>query len=180
LRELEHSIRLAPWSRHFEESQIVRATTDLYDDFEESCHTCSIQFRDFGARKRFHGPIRTIACFEDNVLFRQLLDEPGDGAVVVVDGRGSTARALMGDMLAARASANGWAGVIVNGAVRDSAEMAGIELGIKALGVTPAKSEKQGEGQTDVPVEFGGASFRPGDWVYCDEDGVLVSPRELD
>jgi regulator of ribonuclease activity A len=157
----------------------VRATTDLYDDFEGSCQTSSTQFRDFGARKRFHGPVRTIECFEDNVLFRQLLDEPGNGAVIVVNGKGSTAKALMGDMLAARASANGWAGVIINGAVRDSAEMAGIDIGIKALGVNPAKSNKHGEGQADVPVEIGGATFRPGDWVYCDEDGVLVSQQEL-
>jgi regulator of ribonuclease activity A len=157
----------------------VRPTTDLYDDFEGSCQTCSVQFRDFGARRRFFGPVRTVECFEDNVLFRQLLDEPGEGAVIVVDGKGSTARALMGDMLAARASANGWAGVIVNGAVRDSAEMAGIDLGIKAIGVNPAKSDKKGEGKVDVPVEIGGATFRPGDWVYCDEDGVLVAPQEI-
>ena len=158
----------------------MRATTDLYDDFEQSCQTCSTQFRDFGARKRFHGPVRTVECFEDNVLFRQLLDEPGDGAVIVVDGKGSTAKALMGDMLAARASANGWAGVIINGVVRDSAEIDGIEIGIKALGVNPAKSEKRGEGRTDVPVAFGGATFRPGDWVYCDEGGVLVSPERIE
>ena len=158
----------------------MRATTDLYDDFEQSCQTCSTQFRDFGARKRFHGPVRTVECFEDNVLFRQLLDEPGDGAVIVVDGKGSTAKALMGDMLAARASANGWAGVIINGVVRDSAEIDGIEIGIKALGVNPAKSEKRGEGRTDVAVAFGGATFRPGDWVYCDEDGVLVSPERIE
>jgi regulator of ribonuclease activity A len=158
----------------------VRATADLYDDFEESCQTCSTQFRDFGARKRFHGPVRTVDCFEDNVLFRKLLDEPGDGAVIVVDGKGSTAKALMGDMLAARASANGWAGVIINGVVRDSAEIDGIEIGIKALGVNPAKSEKRGEGRMDVAVAFGGATFRPGDWVYCDEDGVLVSPERIE
>jgi regulator of ribonuclease activity A len=157
----------------------VRATTDLYDDFEDSCQTCSLQFRDFGARKRFHGPVRTVECFEDNVLFRQLLGEPGNGAVVVVDGQGSTARALMGDMLAARGSANGWAGVIINGAIRDSAEIADIEIGVKALGVNPAKSAKQGAGQVDVPLEFGGVIFRPGEWVYCDEDGVLVSPNEI-
>lgn len=157
----------------------MRATTDLYDDFEDSCQTCSLQFRDFGARKRFHGPVRTVECFEDNVLFRQLLGEPGNGAVVVVDGQGSTARALMGDMLAARGSANGWAGVIINGAIRDSAEIADIEIGVKALGVNPAKSAKQGAGQVDVPLEFGGVIFRPGEWVYCDEDGVLVSPNEI-
>jgi len=158
----------------------VRATTDLYDDFEGNCQTCSTQFRDYGARKRFHGPLRTVKCLEDNVLFRQLLDEPGNGAVIVVDGNGSTARALMGDMLAAKASANGWAGVIINGAIRDSAELAAIDIGVKALGVNPAKSDKQGDGHTDVPVEFGGARFSPGDWVYCDEDGVLVAPRKLD
>jgi regulator of ribonuclease activity A len=157
----------------------VRPTTDLYDDFEGSCQTCSIQFRDFGARRRFFGPVRTVECFEDNVLFRQLLDEPGEGAVIIVDGKGSTAKALMGDMLAARASANGWAGVVIYGAVRDSAEMAGIDVGIKALGVNPAKSDKKGEGQVDVSVGFGGATFRPGDWVYCDEDGVLVAPQEI-
>jgi regulator of ribonuclease activity A len=158
----------------------MRATTDLYDDFEDSCETCSTQFRDFGKRKRFHGPVRTVECFEDNVLFRQLLSEPGDGAVIVVDGKGSTARALMGDMLAARAASNGWAGIIINGAIRDSAEIAGIDIGVKALGVNPAKSAKDGAGQVDVPVEFGGVTFRPGDWVYCDEDGVLVSPREIE
>lgn len=157
----------------------MRATTDLYDDFEGSCKTCAMQFRDFGARQRFHGPIRTVECFEDNVVFRQLLNEPGDGAVIVVDGQGSTARALMGDMLAARAASNGWAGVIINGVIRDSAEIAGIDLGVKALGVNPAKSAKKGAGRIDVPVEFGGVTFRPGDWIYCDEDGVLVSPRQI-
>ncbi len=114
------------------------------------------------------------------MLFRQLLGEPGDGSVIVVDGGGSTAVALMGDMLAARARDNGWAGVIINGAIRDSAEIAGIDIGVKALGVNPAKSKKTGEGDLDVVLEFGGARFRPGDWVYCDEDGVLVSPVEIE
>ena len=86
----------------------------------------------------------------------------------------------MGDMLAARARDNGWAGVIINGAIRDSAEIAGIDIGVKALGVNPAKSEKKGEGETDTELEFGGARFRPGHWVYCDEDGVLVSPEKIE
>jgi regulator of ribonuclease activity A len=111
----------------------MRATTDLYDDFEDSCETCSIQFRDFGGRNAFFGRIRTVKCFHDNVLFRELLNEPGEGDVIVVDGGGSTAIALMGDMLAARARDNGWAGVIINGAIRDSAEIAGIDIGVKAL-----------------------------------------------
>jgi regulator of ribonuclease activity A len=97
-----------------------------------------------------------------------------------VDGGGSTAMALMGDMLAARAQDNGWAGVIINGAIRDSAEIAGIDIGVKALGVNPAKSKKKGEGELDVVLEFGGAQFRPGDWVYCDEDGVLISAVEIE
>jgi regulator of ribonuclease activity A len=158
----------------------MRPTTDLYDDFEESCETCATQFRDFGGQKRFFGRIRTIKCFHDNVLFRQLLGEPGDGGVIVVDGEGSTARALMGDMLAARARDNGWAGVVINGAIRDSAEMAGIDIGIKALGVNPAKSGKAGEGEVDVELHIGGACFRPGEWVYCDQDGVLVSPEQIE
>ena len=158
----------------------MRPTTDLYDDFEESCETCSIQFRDFGGRKRFFGRVRTVRCFHDNVLFREMLSEAGDGAVIVVDGEGSTARALLGDMLAARARDNGWAGVIINGAIRDSAEIAGIDIGVKALGVNPAKSDKKGEGETDVELHIGGVCFRPGDWVYCDEDGILVSPDPIE
>jgi regulator of ribonuclease activity A len=86
----------------------------------------------------------------------------------------------MGDMLAARARDNGWAGVIINGAIRDSAEIAGIDIGVKALGVNPAKSAKQGEGETDIELEFGGVTFRPGEWVYCDEDGILLSPEKIE
>ena len=158
----------------------MRATTDLYDDFEDSCETCAIQFRDYGGRSRFFGKIRTVRCFHDNVLFRQLLAEPGNGGVIVVDGGGSTARALMGDMLAARARDNGWAGVVIHGAIRDSAEIAGVDIGVKALGVNPAKSDKEGEGETDVELHFGGALFRPGDWVYCDADGILLSPHRIE
>lgn len=158
----------------------MRPTTDLYDDFEESCETCSTQFRDFGGRKQFYGRIRTVRCFHDNVLFRELLNEAGRGGVIVVDGEGSTARALMGDMLAARARDNGWAGVIINGAIRDSADIAGIDIGVKALGVNPAKSDKKGAGETDVELHLGGICFRPGDWVYCDEDGILVSPDPIE
>ena len=158
----------------------MRPTTDLYDDFEKTCNTCAAQFRDFGGRKSFFGRIRTVKCFHDNVLFRQLLNEPGAGGVIVVDGEGSTARALMGDMLAARAHDNGWAGVVINGAIRDSAEIADIDIGVKALGVNPAKSDKNGEGEVDVELHIGGICFRPGEWVYCDEDGILVSPDRIE
>ncbi len=157
----------------------MKPTTDLYDDYEGSVSTCSTQFRDYGGKTKFHGPIRTVRCFRDNQLFRALLDEPGDGAVVIVDGGGSTESALMGDIIAAKGAKNGWAGVVILGAIRDSVEVGNIELGVKALGVNPAKSTKTGEGDVDVPVEFGGVTFEPGHWAYCDEDGILVSPTQL-
>lgn len=157
----------------------MRPTTDLSDDHEDSSSTCSTQFRDFGGRIRFAGRIRTIRCFEDNARFRQMLGEQGHGCVIVVDGAASTARALMGDMLAARAAANGWSGVIINGAIRDSSEIAKVDVGVKALGVNPARSAKTGAGEVDIPVEFGGVRFHPGHWVYCDEDGILVSATQL-
>ena len=158
----------------------MRATTDLYDDYIDTVATCSIQFRDFGAVARFSGPIRTVRCRNDNQLLRTLLDDPGKGAVLVVDGDGSTEAALLGDLLAAKAANNGWSGIVIHGAVRDSAELAGIAVGIKAIGVNPAKSTKTGAGDVDVAVAFGGVSFEPGHWVYCDEDGVLVSPARID
>ncbi len=158
----------------------MRPTTDLYDDFEGEVETCSVLFRDFGGRRRFCGPVRTVRCLNDNSVFRELLNEPGDGGVIVVDGQGSTERALMGDMLAAKGAANGWSGVVIFGVIRDSSEIAGIDIGVKALGTNPAKSVKQGKGEVDCPVEFGGVRFEPGFWVYCDEDGVLVSPKKID
>jgi regulator of ribonuclease activity A len=158
----------------------MRATTDLYDDFGDLVQTCSVQFQDYGGKTRYSGPIRTVKCFRDNQLFRALLDEPGNGCVVIVDGGASTESALMGDIIAAKGAKNGWAGCVILGAVRDSTELAKIEFGAKALGVNPAKSSKAGQGDVDVTLEFGGARFEPGHWVYCDEDGVLVAPHELE
>lgn len=157
----------------------MRPTTDLYDDFEDIASTCSAQFRDFGGRKQFSGRIRTVQSRNDNQLFRALMDEPGEGAVAVVDGKGSTEVALIGDIIAAKAAKNGWSGVVIYGAVRDVVELAKIDLGIKALGVNPAKSVKRGEGAVDVVLHFGGARFEPGHWIYCDENGVLVAPKAL-
>ena len=157
----------------------MRATPDLYDDFEDIATTCSEQFRDFGKKRQFSGPIRTVKCRNDNQLFRALMDEPGDGAVAVVDGKGSTEVALIGDIIAAKAAKNGWSGVVINGAVRDVVELARIDLGIKALGTNPAKSVKRGEGAVDVVLHFGGARFEPGHYIYCDENGVLVAPQAL-
>ena len=157
----------------------MRPTTDLFDDHEDRSQTCSVQFTNFGAKRQFCGPIRTVRCLKDNQLFRALLDDAGQGAVVVVDGGGSTESALMGDIIAAKGAKNGWAGCVILGAVRDSRELAKIDFGCKALGVNPAKSSKAGVGQVDDVVEFGGVRFEPGHWIYCDEDGILVSPEEL-
>jgi regulator of ribonuclease activity A len=150
------------------------STADLVDQHGEALQSCDLQFRQFGGRRRFDGPIRTVACFQDNALVRKVLSEPGDGAVLVVDGGGSLHTALVGDLIAGLAQANGWAGLVINGAVRDVAALAGLELGIKALGSNPRKSAKLGAGQVDVPVTFGGVTFRPGDHLYSDEDGVVV------
>lgn len=157
----------------------MRSTPDLYDDFEDIATTCSVQFRDFGRVTQFSGPIRTVRCRNDNQLFRALMDEPGNGAVAVVDGDGLTEVALIGDIIAAKAAKNGWSGVIIYGAVRDVVELAKIDLGIKALGANPAKSIKRGEGAVDGAVEFGGVRFEPRHWVYCDENGVLIAPKQL-
>ncbi len=157
----------------------MRTTPDLYDDFEDIATTCSVQFRDFGGKKQFSGKIRTVKCRNDNQLFRALMDEPGDGAVAVVDGKGSTEVALIGDIIAAKAAKNGWSGVVILGAVRDVGELATIDLGIKALGTNPAKSIKRGQGSVDVVLHFGGARFEPGHFIYCDENGVLIAPQAL-
>ncbi len=157
----------------------MRSTPDIYDDFEDIATTCSVQFRDFGGKKQFSGKIRTVKCRNDNQLFRALMDEPGDGAVAVVDGGGSTEVALIGDIIAAKAAKNGWSGVVIFGAVRDVVDLSNITIGIKALGSNPAKSIKKGEGTVDVMLHFGGARFEPGHWIYCDENGVLIAPQAL-
>jgi regulator of ribonuclease activity A len=149
-------------------------TADLVDEHGEALQSCDLQLRQFGGRRRFHGPLRTVACFEDNALVRQVLSEPGDGAVLVVDGGGSLHTALVGDLIAGLAQANGWAGLVVHGAVRDTEALGGLAIGIKALGSNPRKSAKLATGQVDVPVHFGGVSFRPGEHLYSDEDGVVV------
>lgn len=155
------------------------ATADLIDDFESELTGCSTQFRSYGGRPRFAGPIETVHCFEDNALLKRVLETPGEGRVLVVDGRGSLRRALMGDMIAASAVAQGWSGVLINGAVRDVRALAGLDLGVKALGSNPCKSLKEGRGETGVTVSFGDAVFHPGAWLYSDEDGIVLASRAL-
>ena len=151
------------------------STADLMDERAEELDVCGSPLRQFGAVRRFAGPVRTVRCFEDNVVLRQLLETPGDGAVVVVDGGGSTRTALLGDRVAALAVANGWAGLVVNGCVRDTEALAALPVGIKALGSNPRKSAKTGVGELDVAVAFGGATFVPGAWLTSDEDGIVVT-----
>jgi regulator of ribonuclease activity A len=153
---------------------VSQSTADLYDERGEALQSLETQLLDLGGRVRFAGPVRTIRCLGDNGLVKATLASPGDGAVLVVDGGGSMASALMGDLIAASAVANGWAGVVIHGPVRDRAALAQLQLGVKALGSNPRKSAKDGEGETDAPVAFGGVVFRPGAMLWADEDGVLV------
>lgn len=152
----------------------MTATADLYDEHGEALASLSVQLRDFGGVRSFSGPVRTVRCFEDNGLVKAVTQTPGEGAVLVVDGGGSLRSALMGDLIAAAAVENGWAGAIIHGAIRDSVAIGGLRLGVKALGTNPRKSSKTGAGALDEAVEIGGVVFRPGATVYADEDGVLV------
>ena len=155
-------------------------TADLVDAYADRVQGCTIQFRQFGGQRAFHGPIRTVRTFEDNALVRAVLSTAGDGAVLEVDGGGSLRVALVGDMIAALAVAHDWSGLVIHGAVRDSVALAQLEVGIKALGTNPLKSGKQSVGEIDVPVTFGGATFAPGAMLYSDDDGILVSATPLD
>lgn len=151
------------------------STADLYDERGEDLASCETQFRSFGGREHFSGAISTIRCANDNGLVKRVLTStPGGGRVLVVDGGGSMASALMGDLIATAAVENGWEGVIIHGPVRDSVALAGLELGIKALGTNPRKSAKEGVGDLDVPVTFGGVTFIPGRHLWADADGILV------
>lgn len=133
----------------------------------------------YGGRAAFGGQIVTVKCFEDNSLVKERLGKPGHGKVLVVDGGGSLRRALLGDLIAASAAKNGWEGVVIYGCVRDVCQLAETDLGIQALAAMPLKTERKGIGELDVPVTFGGITFRPGEYVYADDNGVVVSPRAL-
>ena len=149
-------------------------TADLADEHGDQARVCELELRQFGAVRSFAGEIATIRCFEDNVLVKQRVSEPGNGLVLVVDAGGSLRCALVGDILAGLARDNGWAGLVVNGAVRDVEALRGLELGIKALGSNPRRSAKNGGGEVDVPVTFGGVTFRPGATLASDDDGIVV------
>ncbi len=158
-------------------------TCDLCDAHEKddppSFQVLPPVFHDYGAVSRFAGPVATLRCFEDNTRVKEAVESPGQGRVLVVDGGASVRRALVGGNLAVAAYQNGWAGIVVDGAVRDLAELRASGVGIKALALMPHRTAKRNEGQRDVPVTIQGVAVRPGDWLYADDDGIVVSPRPL-
>ena len=154
-------------------------TADLSDKYPE-LRICEPIFQSYGGNHVFSGPIRTIKCFEDNSRIRELVEEKSDGGVLVVDAGGSLRCAMLGDMLAQKAVNNGWVGAVYFGLIRDSADINRMPFGVKALGTIPIRSVKEGQGVVDAPVKFAGVQFNPGDYLYADEDGVVVSDRPLE
>jgi len=155
-------------------------TTDLCDTNSEIVRAASpIGFKDYGGKKNFYGEIQTVKCFEDNSFIRKALEQNGIGKVLVVDGGGSLRCALLGDMMGELAVKNNWNGIIVYGCIRDSVAVSQLPLGVKALNVNPLKSGKRNEGQENISVHFAGVDFIPDEFIYCDEDGIIVSKEEL-
>lgn len=154
-------------------------TPDLCDDFAEHIVVAEPIFHRYGQRKCFAGEISTIKCFEDNSLVRDAVAQAGAGKVLVIDGGGSMRRALLGDLLAAKAVANGWEGVIIYGCLRDVDQINEMDLGVKALGTHPMKTDKRGEGQRDIALQFAAVNWRAGQYVYADNNGVIVSDIKL-
>lgn len=154
-------------------------TADLYDAHAAEVQVLEPMLRHFGGLRRFCGPIATLKVYEDNLQVHEQLKEPGEGRVLVIDGGGSLRAAIVGDVLAQRAKDMGYAGCVINGCVRDVADCARIEIGLLALASNPTRPKKKGFGERGLPVAFGGVKFTPGEWLYADEDGVLVCARKL-
>jgi len=161
-------------------SPTQHSTAELCDDYEQQLQVCLPLLRHFGGRKEFHGQIVTLKCVEDNSLVREVLSEPGNGKVLVVDGGGSLRCALLGDRLAALAIQNGWAGLIINGCIRDSEQIAAMDIAVMALATHPRKSVKLGCGRRNLQLNFAGVFFTPGVYVYCDADGILLAEHALE
>ena len=154
-------------------------TGDLCDRFGNEVLVTEPLLQDFGGNLAFGGPVVTVDVFEDNALVRKQLEEAGEGRVLVVDGGGSLLTALLGGELAALAEQNGWAGIVIHGCVRDSEAIAEISVGVKALNTCPRASKKEGRGTVNRPVHFAGVTFRPGQYLYADRDGIIVAGRDL-
>lgn len=155
-------------------------TADLYDVHHARLEVCELQFRSFGANLSFFGPCATLATFEDHTPLLKALQQPGNGRVLVVDGQGSLRIGLMGDRLAKFGADNGWAGVVINGVIRDSLGMENLDIGVKALGTTARRGWTPIVPTNDIALTIGGVAFHPGDWIYADIDCVIVSRSELD
>ena len=155
-------------------------TTDLCDNNAEIVRVAApLGFKDFGGKKNFFGKIQTVKCFEDNSFVRRVLEQDGEGKVLVVDGGGSLRCALLGDMMGELAVKNNWSGIIVYGCIRDSVAISQLPLGVMALNTNPLKSGKRNEGQANIPIiRFADIDFIPDEFVYCDEDGIIVSKEE--
>lgn len=154
-------------------------TTDLCDAHEDKVRVVEPMFNSFGGRTAFFGRIATLKLFEDNSLVRKALESPGEDRVLVIDGGGSLRRALVGDQLAALGVKNSWAGVVVYGCIRDSRAIGEMDIGVFAIDTHPMKTVKKNVGETNIPVTFGGVTFTPDEWLYADEDGVIVSTTPL-
>ncbi len=154
-------------------------TPDLCDAYPDLIQVVEPMFSNFGGRDSFGGQIVTLKCFEDNSLVKEQIALDGKGKVLVVDGCGSLRCAMLGDMVAEQASKNGWEGLLIYGCVRDVDMLAQTDLGVQALASHPKKSEKRGIGELNVPVTFGGVTFKPGDYLYADNNGVIISPSPL-
>ncbi|EPC4028414.1 putative 4-hydroxy-4-methyl-2-oxoglutarate aldolase [Aeromonas salmonicida] len=152
---------------------------DLCDQHGDALQVADPLFHDFGGKPLFYGQAVTLSCYEDNSLVRELVNRPGQGRVMVIDGGGSLRRALLGDQLAIKAAEQGWEGIVIFGAVRDVGALATLALGVKALAACPVKTEKLGKGELDAVVSFAGVTIHPGDYVYADLNGVLVSATRL-
>lgn len=157
----------------------MKSTPDLCDQYPELVQAVEPMFSNFGGRESFGGQVITVKCFEDNSRVKELVATPGNNRVMVVDAGGSMRRACLGDMLAEAASANGWSGIIIYGCIRDVDEIMATDIGVQALGVHPMKTDKKGIGEIDIAVTFGGVTFNSGDYLYADNNGIIVSPEKL-
>ena len=157
-----------------------KSTPDLCDDYPELVRVLDPIFSNFGGRERFSGPLVTVKCFDDNSVVKELVGTPGEGRILVVDAGGSMRRACLGDMLAEQASVNGWAGLIIYGCIRDVDEIMATDIGVQALGTHPMKTDKKGIGELGISVTFAGVTFSLGDYVYADNNGIIVSSQRLD
>ena len=154
-------------------------TPDIADQFPDRVQALELDLRNYGGVAAFSGEAVTIKCHEDNSLVKALVSTPGQGRVIVVDGGGSRRRALLGDMLAEAAATQGWSGLIINGVIRDVDEIGRTSLGVQALGTVPLKTDKLGQGQQGISLHFGGVHIAPGNWIYADNNGVLVADGKL-